>query len=436
MNNKVELKIEEKAPEIEMGDTGTRRFGGYTAEEFLPELQRQNGAQVYDEMRKTNSTINAVLTIMTQLLYKVKWQWRTKIASDLAENRSRIVETMFNDMEKPFLQIQSDIYTFLPFGYSLLEIIWKRRMGENGDPRFNSRFDDGLWAPRKIPLRSQKTISRWEFEPTGTPIGAEQIVATTGKQILIPMDRLLHFRTTTEGDMPEAISILRGSYEDYNFVKKIKRIEAVNIERDLAGIPVFHIPQKFMLSSATDEQKQVYAMFKQMGENLRNNSQAYLILPSEVDEKGNPYYKFELVKAAGQKLIDTHLVIERYQADIAIQLLADFIHMGAKKAGGTYNLAEVKIKFFVQSLNYYLDIVQEVFNSKLIPQIYKMNNWPIDDGICQMTHGTTDAIDFEVMANCIMKLVQVGAINHDESLENWLRNLGNMPPLKQEVTSV
>lgn len=422
----------EQIMDFEIGDTGTRRFGGYTFEEFIPELCGKNGAEIYDEMRKSNSTISAVLTIMTQLLYKVKWNFKTNIANDKAEDRTRLVETMFNDMEKPFLQIQSDIYTFLVFGHAELEPVWKRRLGRNKDPRFNSKYKDGLWAPRKMPLRSQKTIIRWEFDDAGTPTAAIQLIPINGRQATIPMDRLLHFRTTTEGDLPDGISILRGCYEDYIFVKKIKRLEAINIERDLAGIPFFKIPSELMLAGATDAQKERYKKIREIGENLRLNSQSYVVLPSEVDENGNPKWQFELVKAGGQKLIDTHLVIERYEANIAIQLLADFIHMGAKKAGGTYNLAEVKIKFFVQSLNYYLDVVQEVFNSKLIPQIYEMNNWPIDEGICQMVHGTTDAIDFEVMANCIMKLVQVGAINHDDSLENWLRSLGNMPSLKEE----
>jgi phage gp29-like protein len=108
-------------------------------------------------------------------------------------------------------------------------------------------------------------------------------------------------------------------------------------------------------------------------------------------------------------------------------MIADFVHMGAKKAGGTYNLAEVKIKLFAQSLNYYLDVVQSVVNTRLITQIYEMNNWPVDENMCEIKHGKTDTIDFEIMAKSVMELVQVGAITPDESLETYLRNQGNIP---------
>lgn len=410
-------------PQLEFGDTGTRRWGGFTSDEFLIELQRQHGAEMYDEMRKSNSTISAVLKIMTQLLYKVKWKWSVQSTNNDDENKSRIIEDMFFDMEKNFTQVLTDVFTFIPFGYSLLEIVWKKRT------------QDGLWGIKKIPLRSQKTIIQWKFDETGTPIGAVQFIPLTGKQITIPMDRLLHFRTTSEADMPEGESILRGCYEDYVYVKAFKKIEAANVERDISGIPLFRVPQGYMSKSATPAQKALFENVKRMGENLKANTQSFLALPSDVDEKGKYLWDFELVKAPGTKQIDTHIVIERYQADIAIQLLADFIHMGAKKAGGTYNLAEVKIKFFSQSLNYYLDVVQDVFNTKLIPLIYQMNNWPIENKatICKMSHGTTDTIDFEVLANSVMKLVQVQAIDPDDSLDKWLRRAGNLPQKGEDV---
>lgn len=414
---------------IELGDTGTRRYSGYSLEEFIPELQSKNGAEIYDEMRKNDSTINGILTIMNQLFYNVRWEFVTKGTDNDSEKKKRIIETIFSDMEKPFSQVLSDVLTFLPFGYSLLEIVWKKRNGKNKDSRFNSKFNDGIWGIRKLPLRSQKTIYKWDFDESGTPIAAVQQIPLSGKTVRIPMDKLLHFRTTTEADLPDGVSILRGSYECYQFQKKIKRIEAVSIERELAGIPILRLPSEFMQADAPPEQRKIYEAIKQYGLNIRKNSQAAIMLPSDTDEKGQYLFNFELVKSSGQKQVDTNSVIERYQSDIAVQMLADFTFMGAKKAGGTFNLAEVKIKLFAQSLNYYLDVVQSVFNTKLIPQIYENNGWEINENICEIRHGKTDTIDFEILSNSIMKLVQVGAITPDPTLETYLRNQGNIPLL-------
>ena len=420
--------------DIEMGDTGTRRNSGYTYDEFIPELRSINGAEIYDEMRKNDGTISGILTMINQLLYNVTWDFETDGIGNDYENRTILTASMFDDMEKPFTQVLSDVYTFLPFGYSTLETVWKRRLGRNKDKRFHSKnnYNDGLWAPRKLPLRSQKTIVRWAFDPTGTPIALVQNIPIDGREVTIPFERILHFRTTAEADLPEGISILRGSYENYQFIKKIKRIEAVSIERDLAGIPVLYVPASIMSAKALDEEKaQCEELCRQLV-NSRNNSQSGWMLPSNVYEGTNvKIYDFNLVKAGGQKQIDTNITIERYQADIAIQLLADFVHMGAKKAGGTYNLAEVKIKLFAQSLNYYLDIVQTVFNDSLIPQIYQMNNWP-EDKMCKIKHGNIDTLDFEVLAKSVMELLQTGGLTPDESLERHLRNAGNIPQIGED----
>ncbi len=422
---------------IEIGDTGSLRNSGYTFEEFVPELRSRNGAEIFDEMRKNDATINGVLTLMNQIFYNVPWKYENKNTDNDSQYRADTIEQMLNDMEKTFTQTMNDALTFLPHGYSLLEIVWKQRLGLHPDRRFYSKhnYRDGLWAPRKIPLRSQKTIIKWAFDPTGTPIGAYQNIPSCGREVFIPIERLLHFRTTTECDLPEGISILRGCYESYETVKKIRRIEAISIERDLAGIPVVYAPASIM-SKKTDENKRQFENLASQIVNIRNNTQAGILLPSNIYEGTNHrQFQFDLVKAAGQKQIDTNTIIERYESNIVIQLLADFMYMGAKKAGGTYNLAEVKIKLFAKSLNYYLDVVQDVINDSLIRQIYIMNDWPLDKMV-KIKHGNIDTVDFEVFAKSIMELVQCGALTPDQILEKEIRERGNIPQLVEDIKDV
>jgi phage gp29-like protein len=131
---------------IEIGDTGSLRNSGYTFEEFVPELRSRNGAEIFDEMRKNDATINGVLTLMNQLFYNVSWKYSTDCVDNDLEKRGIIVEQMLNDMEKTFTQTMNDALTFLPHGYSLLEIVWKQRLGLHTDRRFYSKhnYRDGL----------------------------------------------------------------------------------------------------------------------------------------------------------------------------------------------------------------------------------------------------------------------------------------------------
>jgi len=82
--------------DIEMGDTGTSRNSGYTYEEFVPELRSQNGAEIYDEMRKNDGTINGILTMINQLLYNVTWDFKTDGIGNDYEKRTILTASMFD----------------------------------------------------------------------------------------------------------------------------------------------------------------------------------------------------------------------------------------------------------------------------------------------------------------------------------------------------
>ena len=413
-------------PLCELGDTGSRRWAGYTSEDFIPELQRQNGAQIFDEMRRSSSVISAILTTMLTLFKSVNWTFTTN-GLDKDEEKVDLVESMFHDMEKGWDGVLDDILTFLPFGYSLLEIVWKQRLGDNQDPRFRSAFNDGLFAPRALPIRSQKTILHWIFNDAGSPVGAVQLAPTTGKIVTIPCEKYLLFRTTTEMDLPDGLSIMRGCYEDYQFVKKLKRIEAVGIERDLVGIPVFKIPETYMLTTATGNQRAQYENVKAMVANIRNNSQAGVILPSTMDEEGKyPLFGFELARTGGTKQFDTNVIIQRYNTDIAVSFMADFIFMGVGNNRGTYNLAEIKMETFMQSLNSWMDKVQSVVNKDLIPKIYDMNGWE-KANMVMITRGTIDSTSYDILSQSLSKLVLAGVINATPELERFMLKKGNLP---------
>ena len=417
-----------KVPLIELGDTGSRRWSGYTCEDFIPELANSlNSSQVYDEMRRNDGTISGIINTMNNLFHNVGWSFETKGVDNDAENKKRLVESMFDDMEKSFTQVLSDILTYPIYGYSLCEIVWKKRQGKQSDNRFNSRYDDGLWAPRKLPLRSQKTIIRWEFDDSGVPIAAVQQIPQTGKIVTIPLQKLLHFRTTTEQDLPNGISILRGSYESYQFKKKIQRIEAVSLERELSGIPMIRLPSNYMQDEAPPELKQIYKNIKEYAVNIRKNSQAAVVLPSDVDERGNYKFTLDLIKSAGQVQNDTNTIIKRYDSSIARQLMASFVFLGTE--GASYNIGEMQISLFSNALNYYLDVVESVINSKLIPQIYENNGWVIDDNIARVSHGRVGTLDFDLLSSAVMKLCQVGALTPEPSLERYLREQGNIPQM-------
>lgn len=64
----------------------------------------------------------------------------------------------------------------------------------------------------------------------------------------IPMSKAMLFRTESVKDNPEGRSILRNAYRSWYFKRRIQEIEAIGIERDLAGLPVIHAPERLRWS--------------------------------------------------------------------------------------------------------------------------------------------------------------------------------------------
>ena len=58
----------------------------------------------------------------------------------------------------------------------------------------------------------------------------------------IPLNKSLYYRTTSINGDPSGRSILRNAYTSYEYLNNLQAIEAIAVERELAGIPVARIP--------------------------------------------------------------------------------------------------------------------------------------------------------------------------------------------------
>ena len=64
---------------------------------------------------------------------------------------AEFVESCLHDMDMPWTDVVGEILSCLTYGWSLHEIVYKRRMGRKRDPRLESKFDDGLIGWQKLP---------------------------------------------------------------------------------------------------------------------------------------------------------------------------------------------------------------------------------------------------------------------------------------------
>jgi hypothetical protein len=72
---------------------------------------------------------------------------------------------------------------------------------------------------------------------------------------------------------PEGRSLLRNAYRPWYYKHRIEEIEAVGVERDLAGLPIAYLPPEYLSSSATADQIQVRNAIEQIVQTVKINEQ-------------------------------------------------------------------------------------------------------------------------------------------------------------------
>ena len=417
----------------ESGSTGLRRSGNYVLEEFLPQLQGYRAIQTYREMRDNDPVVGAILFAIDKLVRQVKWRVQPSSSSLEDVKNAKFVESCMMDMSTSWEDLISEILSMLTYGWSYHEIVYKRRGGQDApDSTSRSKYDDGLIGWRKIPIRAQDTRQEWRFDENGGIASMVQSSPPDYSLRDIPIEKALLFRTTSDKNNPEGRSILRNAYRPWYYKKRIEEIEAIGIERDLAGFPVMYVDPEIMRADATATQQAIFGDYKEAIINIRRDQQEGMVLPSIYDDKNNLMYKLELVSAGGSRQFDTNTIITRYDQRIATSVLADFILLG-QAANGSYALSSDKTNLFSMSLRCWLEVIRSTFNDHAITRLFKVNGFDMTK-LPTMEYGDIETPPLGDLGNYIQVLAGAGVpLFPDDNLENYLRGLASLPEKRESA---
>ena len=405
----------------EIGRVGQRRYGGIFYEEFLSELRGRKGAEVFTEMSNNDETIGAILFAIEMLVRQASWNVEPGGSTAKDREAAEFVKSCMDDMQQTWIDTISEILSFLTYGWSFHEIVYKRRMGRTKDNRTSSKYDDGLIGWMKLPIRSQETLYQWEYDDHDNLIGMTQMPPPDFGLITIPMNKAMLFRTRSRKDNPEGRSILRTAYRSWYFKRRIQEIEGIGIERDLAGLPVITTPEGMDIWDKDDEDMNaIRTGLEAIVKNIRRDSTEGLVLPFG--------YTFELTSTGGSRQFDTNSIIARYDTKISQTVLADFIQLGHESVG-SFALSSDKTNLFSMAICAFLDIICQTFNSQGIPALIDINgdHFAGVTDYPRLTHGDIEDVDLATVATFIKDMTSIGVIIPDESLEDYVRQLGKLP---------
>ena len=353
--------------------------GNIRADEFLRELKGREAIKKYREMRDNDSTIGAVMFSIEQMLRDVEINVVAADESEVAKKEKEFVESVLEDMEHTLDDHIAEALSFLSYGFSWFEVVYKRREGLGQNPKKKSKHSDGRMGVRKLACRSPWTIDRFDVDQkTGDILGIYQSTGYGQGKKYIPSRKSVYYRTTSINGDPSGRSILRNAYTSYQYLNNMQAIEAVGVERELAGIPVARVPAEYLSPDATEGQIAFRNELQSILRDVKFNEQGYLILPSDTypDKEGSPtgerLVDVELMSSSGTRNIDIDPIIRRYKDSIADSVCASVIFLGSK-GGGSYALSKSSTDLFLRGLESFITQVVDVLNKQLIEPLWELN---------------------------------------------------------------
>ena len=378
--------IRVKASEI--GRNGLHIIGGKILEECNEELRWPASINTFKQMAKDG-------TIAPALSYFETWISETPsnfVAPVGYEDKLKADVEFFNqikdDMEHSWLAFIKQCISFHRYGFAAHEIVPRRRLNRKG-----SKYNDGKWGLRKLPLIAQDTVFAWDYDEQyhRDLVGMKQRV---GRQtnwndtnplpyifinnvlvnyVQIPRENFLLFRNNALKNNPEGTSILAGAWRAWKYKIAYEQVESEGAAQEILGFKVLYIPPEYMTADASESKKLIFEEYKKMLANAAVGKNQGFLLPQVIDPNGNKQFEFDILSQQGTRSYDVSKIIARYQQEILTSLFADFLTLG-QGGGGSFALSESKSAMTSMIKRSKQREIEDVINHELIPKIYAWNN--------------------------------------------------------------
>lgn len=351
-------------------ELGTESFGHWHFPGDAP-VARLHGPRWHRAVRDMlcHPVVKGMLFAVEMMIRQAEWS--VEPAADggsQAQDLADFVESCMHDLDMPWEDALASTLLFLPYGASIFELTYKRRLGQDAD--VPSASDDGRIGWATWGWRPPETILEFRRDPDTQRI-ASIVQDVRGRPVEIPMDRCLHFKAGGAAAGPHGESILRAAFASWDAIVKFEYIEAVGMERELAGMPVALVPARF-LNPKTDDDRATVDLVQKMLKDVRSGKGSGVVFPLEYDDKGHALWEFKLLASGGARQFNTSDVINRRTAQMTMAMLADFLMLG-HQTSGSYALSTDKTKMFETAITSWLDYLADVVNHQGVIRLLRLN---------------------------------------------------------------
>lgn len=401
-----------KQGSVEIGNSGTYNTGGFiTGEEYNRDLIGHYGLQVFDVMRKSDSTVHATLMVCKNPIIGATWDLEAASDDEADLEIAAFVKSELMERKIQFQEAVREALTCLDFGYYIAEKVFEP-IDYNGAPRI------GL---AKLASRKQRSIMKFSIHDGKDP-GVTQVIAVAGRGVIeIPRNKLVYVINEREGENWTGISLLRFAYKPWKIKESLEIMHAIGLEQMARGIPVLRKGQNNMTTTEGELEKARTALRQ-----LRANEEGYLELPDSID--------VEMLDLKAQGTKDVLPTITYLDRQITLSVLAQFLELGASGGGGSGSRAVSAdhSALFTKSLEAVARTIQQAFQTDIVNQLVDLNYSDLKNGYPRLVYSNISDDNVTDTSNAVSALMQAGALHPDEDVENRLRGILNLPELKKD----
>jgi len=333
----------------DIGNSGLEKTYGRIEDDFLREWNGEEKVKRVKQMTMNSPVIGAAVMAIELQLRDIDWTF----TSDLGP-------------EDPRLELANEALANIDFDEHLaaaLNAAWY------GWAVFTEtiEYKDGRAVWSRFKELGHDTIMRWLYEGNEQLAGLQQWPHLWREPI--PLTRMVHYRLRSPLDSPEGRSLLRPAWLPFYYATGLQEIEAIGIERNLAGLPVITPPMGADTDSGGDDMTQANLIVR----NVRNDEQGGVVLPPPTGEGDHMRWRFELMTSSGvSKAVDTNLVISRYEKRMLMSFLAQFLMLGMDNVGAMSTF-EGGGDFFTSAINAIADTIADQFTDQPLRRLMTLN---------------------------------------------------------------
>lgn len=405
-----------KSQEEQISGSGFMRFGGimFNIADYNPTLQGQQGAKIYEEMRKSDPEVAAGLARITQPLRAAHWGIEPVDEKDEKEveiakfcekwimGRGRL-----DKFATKWAHVLDHLLLALSDGFSALEAVW-------------GIDQEGNQVYKTLAGILPKTVWQFVFKTDGSgdlDYILQRAWSVRGQfvEARIPAEKLIVLTFNREADNLWGTPILRNVYKPWYWKDKLWRIDGMRHERHGLGFTKFKIPN----GSNPDQKRAAEDIVRE----ARANERGYVVFEEDFD------VEISYPTGAGTDVIGS---IKYMDQQIAQVLFSEFMHLGSTESGSRA-VSQSKIDLLLANLQGMATAIEDAVEPLIVELVAK--NFGQRDEYPRMKCEDLSSLSGPLIADILQKMMAatVGAITPGPDIEQFLREAYSLPLIPDDM---